>query len=210
LKINLAFGDNATTSSADGEILVALNPLNHRPTADYVRTLRYRLRQRFPDMEFYFQAADIVGQILNFGLPAPIDIQMTGRDPKNYALAKEIEARVEKIPGAADVHLHQLVHGPDLRVNVDRTRAEQLGLSQRDVAGTVLTSLSSSGQASPNFWLNFQNGVNYQVAVQTPQYKMDSLSSLLNTSIATSGQTQPQLLALTGILPGGLWILETT
>ncbi len=191
--INLAFGDNATTSSADGEILVALNPLNHRPTADYIRTLRYRLRQQFPDMEFFFQAADIVGQILNFGLPAPIDIQMTGRDPKNYTLAKEIEARVEKIPGAADVHLHQLVHGPDLRVNVDRTRAEQLGLSQRDVAGTVLTSLSSSGQASPNFWLNFQNGVNYQVAVQTPQYKMDSLSSLLNTSIVPSGQ-MPQLL----------------
>ena len=146
--INLAFGDNATTSSADGEILVALNPLNHRPTADYIRTLRYRLREQFPDMEFFFQAADIVGQILNFGLPAPIDIQMTGRDPKNYALAKEIEARVEKIPGAADVHLHQLVHGPDLRVNVDRTRAEQLGLSQRDVAGTVLTSLSSSGRAN--------------------------------------------------------------
>ncbi|MGA7904684.1 MAG: efflux RND transporter permease subunit [Terrimicrobiaceae bacterium] len=192
--INLAFGDNATTSSADGEILVALNPLNHRPTADYIRTLRYRLREQFPDMEFFFQAADIVGQILNFGLPAPIDIQMTGRDPKNYALAKEIEARVEKIPGAADVHLHQLVHGPDLRVNVDRTRAEQLGLSQRDVAGTVLTSLSSSGQASPNFWLNFQNGVNYQVAVQTPQYKMDSLSSLLNTSIVPSGEMQPQLL----------------
>ncbi len=192
--INLAFGDNGTTSSADGEILVALNPLNHKPTADYVRTLRYRLRQQFPDMEFFFQAADIVGQILNLGLPAPIDIQMTGRDPTNYSLAKAIEARVEKIPGAADVHLHQLVHGPDLRVNVDRTRAEQLGLSQRDVAGTVLTSLSSSGQASPNFWLNFQNGVNYQVAVQTPQYKMDSLSSLLNTSIATSGQTQPQLL----------------
>ena len=192
--INLAFGDNATTSSADGEILVALNPLNHRPTADYIRTLRYRLREQFPDMEFFFQAADIVGQILNFGLPAPIDIQMTGRDPKNYALAKEIEARVEKIPGAADVHLHQLVHGPDLRVNVDRTRAEQLGLSQRDVAGTMLTSLSSSGQASPNFWLNFQNGVNYQVAVQTPQYKMDSLSSLLNTSIVPSGEMQPQLL----------------
>jgi CzcA family heavy metal efflux pump len=191
--INLAFSDNATTSSADGEILVALNPLNHRPTADYVRTLRYRLRQQFPDMEFYFQAADIVEQILNFGLPAPIDIQITGRDPNNYALAKEIEARVEKIPGAADVHLHQLVHGPDLRVNVDRTRAEQLGLSQRDVAGTLLTSLSSSGQASPNFWLNFQNGVNYQVAVQTPQYKMDSLSSLLNTSIVTPSQTQPQL-----------------
>ena len=191
--INLAFSDNATISSADGEILVALKPLNHKPTAEYVRTLRFQLHQQFPDMEFYFQAADIVGQILNFGLPAPIDIQITGRDPQNYALAKEIEARVEKIPGAADVHLHQLVHGPDLRVNVDRTRAEQLGLSQRDVANTLLTSLSSSGQAVPNFWLNFQNGVNYQVAVQTPQYKMDSLASLLNTSIITSSQTQPQL-----------------
>src|SRR5213079_1278383 len=105
-----------------------------------------------------------------------------------------IRSRITQIPGAADVHVHQVVHGPDLRVNVDRTRAQQIGLSQNDVARTMLISLSSSGQASPNFWLNFQNGVNYQVAVQTPQYKMDTLNDLRNTPIAAPNLAQPQLL----------------
>src|SRR5205823_1126112 len=146
------------------------------------------------DMEFYFSAPDIVSQILNFGIPSPIDIQVTGRDPKGYDIANEIKARVAQIPGAADVHLHELVHGPDLRVNVDRTRAQQIGLSQKDVANTMLVSLSSSGQAAPNFWLNFQNGVNYQVAVQTPQYKMDTLDDLRNTPVVAPGLPQPQLL----------------
>ncbi len=192
--INLAFSDNATISSADGEILVALDPDNHGPTARYVRTLRERLRLEFPDMEFYFAAPDIVSQILNFGLPAPIDVQIGGRAEENYALAKQIEARMAKIRGAADVHLHQRVHGPDIRVNVDRTRAEQIGLTQQAVANTMLTSLSSSGQANPNFWLNFKTGVNYQVAVQTPQYKMDSLNALQNTPIVGPNLPQPELL----------------
>src|SRR5947207_4652706 len=165
--INLAFSDNATIGEADGEILVALTP-NHRPTAQYMHILREKLHRDFPDMEFFFAAPDIVSQILNFGIPAPIDIQVTGRDPKGYEIANQIKQRVAQIPGAADVHVHQVVHGPDLRVNVDRTRAQQIGLSQNVVARTMLISLSSSGQASPNFWLNFQNGVNYQVAVQTP------------------------------------------
>src|SRR6266568_1446403 len=164
--INLAFSDNATIGEADGEILIALAP-KHRPTAQYVRILREKLHRDFPDMEFFFAAPDIVSQILNFGIPAPIDIQVTGRDPKGYEIANQIKEHVAQIPGAADVHVHQVVHGPDLRVNVDRTRAQQIGLSQNDVARTMLISLSSSGQASPNFWLNFQNGVNYQVAVQT-------------------------------------------
>src|SRR4029077_19570248 len=192
--INLAFSDNSTISSADGEILVALNPEHHGPTANYVRMLRERLQRDFPDMEFSFSAPDIVSQILNFGLPAPIDIQITGANPQNLALAKQIEARVAQIRGAADVHLQQRVHGPELRVNVDRARASQIGLTQQNVANTLLTSLSSSGQASPNFWLNFRTGVNYQVAVQTPQYKIDTLNALLNTPVVAPGLAQPELL----------------
>ena len=192
--INLAFSDNSTISSADGEILVALNPDHHGPTANYVRMLRERLQHDFPDMEFSFSAPDIVSQILNFGLPAPIDIQITGANPENLALAKQIEAGVAQIRGAADVHLQQRVHSPELRVNIDRARASQIGLTQQNVANTLLTSLSSSGQASPNFWLNFQNGVNYQVAVQTPQYEMDTLNALLNTPVVAPGLAQPELL----------------
>jgi multidrug efflux pump subunit AcrB len=191
--INLAFSDNATISSADGEILVAMNE-NHKPTAQYMRILRQKLHHDFPDMDFYFSAPDIVSQILNFGIPAPIDVQVTGRDKKNYELAQEIEKRIVQIPGAVDVHLHQVVHGPDLRVNVDRTRAQEIGLTQSDVARTMLISLSSSGQAAPNFWLNFQNGVNYQVAVQTPQYKMNTLQDLKNTPIVAANLPQPELL----------------
>src|SRR2546423_495668 len=191
--INLAFSDNATISSADGEILVALNP-NHKPTAQYVKILREKLHHDFPDMEFYFSAPDIVSQILNFGIPSPIDIQVTGRDPKGYDIANQIKTRVAQIPGAVDAHVHQLVHGPDLRVNVDRTRAEQIGLTQSNVAQTMLISLSSSGQTAPNYWLNFQNGVNYQVAVQTPQYKMDTLQELKNTPVVAPGLPRPELL----------------
>jgi multidrug efflux pump subunit AcrB len=191
--INLAFGDSSTISSADGEILVALNP-NHKPTAQYVRILREKLHRDFPDMEFFFSAPDIVGQILNFGIPAPIDIQITGRDPKGYDIANQIKTRVAQIPGAVDTHVHQLVHGPDLRVNVNRTRAEQIGLTQNNVAQTMLISLSSSGQTAPNYWLNFQNGVNYQVAVQTPQYKMDTLQDLKNTPVVAPGLPRPELL----------------
>jgi multidrug efflux pump subunit AcrB len=191
--INLAFSDSSTISAADGEILVALNP-NHKPTAQYVRILREKLHRDFPDMEFYFSAPDIVSQILNFGIPSPIDIQVTGRDPKGYDIANQIKTRVAQIPGAVDVHVHQLVNGPDLRVNVDRTRAEQIGLTQNNVAQTMLISLSSSGQTAPNYWLNFQNGVNYQVAVQTPQYKMDTLQDLQNTPVVAPNLPRPELL----------------
>jgi len=192
--INLAFSDNATASAADGEILVSLDPEHHGSTQGYMRTLRAKLHHDFPDMGFYFAAPDIVSQILNAGVPAPIDLQVTGRDPKTYDVAKQLQQQITKIPGAVDVHLHQQIHGPDLRVNVDRTRAQQIGLTQRDVANTMLISLSSSGQSAPNFWLNFQNGVNYQVAIQTPQYKMDSLNALENTPTVAPGLPQPQLL----------------
>jgi multidrug efflux pump subunit AcrB len=191
--INLAFSDSSTISAADGEILVALNP-NHKATAQYVRILREKLHRDFPDMEFYFSAPDIVSQILNFGIPSPIDIQVTGRDPKGYDIANQIKTRVAQIPGAVDVHVHQLVNGPDLRVNVDRTRAEQIGLTQNNVAQTMLISLSSSGQTAPNYWLNFQNGVNYQVAVQTPQYKVDTLQDLKNTPVVAPNLPRPEVL----------------
>src|SRR5947208_2647025 len=159
-----------------------------------MRILREKLHRDFPDTEFFFSAPDIVSQILNFGIPAPIDIQVTGRDPKGYEIANEIKMRVAQVPGAVDVHVHQLIHGPDLRVNVDRTRAEQIGLTQNDVARTMLISLSSSGQATPNFWLNYQTGVNYQVAVQTPQYKMDTLLDLQNTPVVALNLPRPELL----------------
>ncbi len=113
--INLAFSDNATVSSADGEILVALNPDHHGSTPAYMRTLRERLHTKFPDMTFYFAAADIVSEILNAGLPAPIDVQISGHDPKTYDVALKLKQRLEKIPGAVDVHLHEQIHGPDLR-----------------------------------------------------------------------------------------------
>jgi multidrug efflux pump subunit AcrB len=128
--INLAFSDNATISAADGEILVALTA-KHKPTAQYMQILREKLHRDFPDMEFYFSAPDIVSQILNFGIPAPIDVQISGRDPKNREVAQEMARRIAAIPGAVDVHLHQVMNGPELRVNVDRTRAEEIGLTQR-------------------------------------------------------------------------------
>ena len=193
--VNLAFSDSATIGAADGEILVSLNKQQHRPTWDYVKELRRELNAEFPDLTFFFEASDIVTQILNFGLPAPIDIQVVGRHPDNYKLAKQIEARVSQIPGVVDAHVHQVVDTPELRVNVDRTRAEQIGLTQQDVANTVLYSLSSSGQAARNYWLNPQNGVTYLLAVQTPQNQIDSVDALQSTPVVVNGQAAPQLLS---------------
>jgi len=193
--VNLAFSDSATIGAADGEILVSLNKQQHRPTWDYVKELRRELNAEFPDLTFFFEASDIVTQILNFGLPAPIDIQVVGRHPDNYKVAKQIEARVSQIPGVVDAHVHQVVDTPELRVNVDRTRAEQIGLTQQDVANTVLYSLSSSGQAARNYWLNPQNGVTYLLAVQTPQNQIDSVDALQSTPVVVNGQAAPQLLS---------------
>lgn len=193
--INLAYSDSATVSSADGEILVSLKD-GHKPTPEYVKRLRRELKAQFPQLTFFFQPADIVSQILNFGLPAPIDVQLVGRDQKaNYEIARQMVERIARIPGAADVHLHQVMDGPELRVNVDRTRAEQAGLTQRDVANSLLTSLSSSGQTAPSFWLNPENGVSYFVAVQTPQYKVDSVDAIGRTPVTGGNTTTPQLLS---------------
>ncbi len=195
--INLAFGDSSTIGVSDGEILIALNPEKHGPTELYERHLRARLNDHFPQETFFFQAANITNQILNFGLPAPIDVQVVGRDAKNnYRITKEIEAKIAGIPGAVDVHVKQEVAYPSVMVNVDRTKADQAGLTQRDVANSVLISTSSSGQVAPNQWLNPVNGVNYQVAVQTPQYRIDSFDALKRTPItAAAGGLTPQLLS---------------
>src|SRR5579871_2424585 len=181
---NLAFGDFPNIGASDGDILISLTR-EHTSTALYTDRLRKALNEKFPDEDFYFEAANITNQILNFGLPAPIDVQVTGRDSKpNYLAAKAMAARIAQIPGAADVHVHQVVDAPELDVNVDRVKAGQVGLTQRDVANSVLISLSGSGQVAPNQWLNWQNGVNYQILVQTPQYKLDSVDSLMQTPIS--------------------------
>jgi len=187
--INLAYSDSATIGSADGEILVQLKE-EHGPTPEYIAKLRKIFRHKYPELTFFFQPADIVNQILNYGLPAPIDIQVVGRSPKNYGVAVAIAEDVKKIQGAVDVHVHQVLDTPSINVNVDRERAQSVGLSERDVANNLLVSLSSSGQASPNFWLDPKNGVSYPVAVQTPQYKMDTIGKLQDTPINGLGPSQ--------------------
>lgn len=192
--ISLAFSDASSISAADGEILVSLKD-NHKPTEEYVQQLRAALKHDFPDLSCFFLPADIVSQILNFGTPAAIDVQIVGRDPKNYDIASQIQERAARIPGAVDVHLHQVVDAPELKINVDRTKAEEIGLTQRDVANNILFSLSSSGQTAPNFWINPQNGVSYQVLVQTPQYRIDSMQALENTPIVQPNLRTPELLS---------------
>ena len=189
---NLAFGDGSLTDVQDGEILVSLKE-DHHPTAVYRDRLRKVLREKFPDNVFYFQASDIVNQILNFGLPAPIDIQISGRlANENFAMAQRIRAAVAQVPGTADVHVHQVLYSPELHINVDRTRAQTVGLTQNNVANSLLYALSGSGTATPNYWLNPQNGVNYSVVVQVPQYRIDSVDALQNMPITGPGTIAAQ------------------
>jgi multidrug efflux pump subunit AcrB len=183
----IAQGDIPTISAADGEILISLRKEQHGPTRDYEIRLRKRLRERFPDMTFFFQPANITSQILNFGLPAPIDLQIVGRNAEaNYEIAQKLARRISLIPGAADVHVHQVADQPVIRLDVDRAKASQMGLTQRDVTSSMLISLSGSATVAPNFWLNWNNGVNYNIGVQTPQYRMDSLDALLRTPISAA------------------------
>jgi len=194
--INLALSDSVTVGPADGEILVSLNP-THGPTAEYLKMLREQLPRRFPDLEFFTQPADIVSQILNFGLPAPIDIQVTGplaESDKNFQVAQQIANELKGVPGAVDVHVQQILDAPRIMIDSDRTLAQQVGLTQRDVANSLLISLTGSGATTTNFWLNPQNGVSYQVVVQTPQTRVASLDELHRTPIAIAGQSSPQLL----------------
>jgi CzcA family heavy metal efflux pump len=180
---NYAFGDGATISSSDGEVLIALNAEHHGPTQRYVKELRSKLQRQFPDLTFFFQPADMVTQVLNFGLPAPIDVQVQGYDPANYEIARRLRARLATVPGTVDVHMHQVVDAPDLHLDVDRVRAAQFGLTQQDVANSLYISLSSSAAVQPNFWLDPKMGITYTVAAQTPQYNIDSINALQNTPI---------------------------
>jgi len=202
--INLAYTDSATVGPSDGEILVSLNENRRKgDTWQYVRRLREELPKQFPGATFFFQPADIVSQILNFGLPSPIDIKVVGRNiAVNYQIARQLEQRIAGVPGAADVHIHQVMNAPELRVNVDRTKADQLGLTQRDVANSMLISLSSSGQISPNFWLNPVNGVNYPVVVQTPQPRIDSIDALQRTTVTAAGKSAQLLSNLASVERG--------
>ena len=194
--INLALGDPSMISTADGEILVSLKA-NHHPTAAYVSALRADLRAAFPQVTFFFLPADISTQTLNFGLSAPIDVQITGpssNQAQNLAIADKLAQQIASVPGAVDVHRAQVVATPSIKVDIDRTQADQLGLTQRDVASDLLISLSSSGQTAPNFWLDPVKGVQYLVAVQTPQYRLDSLDALSATPLTATTSGQQQLL----------------
>jgi CzcA family heavy metal efflux pump len=193
--INLSYSNAGTIGTSDAEILVSLNE-KHHPTEVYVHKLRETLSREFPGVEFFFQPADIVSQILNFGLPSPIDVQLIGADyTHNYALGQQIANSLKHVPGAVDVHVQQLLNNPALFLDVDRIRAQQVGLTQRDVASNLLVSLSGSFQTAPTFWLNPKNGVSYNVAVMTPQYKLETLQSLMNTPISSPTATTPQVLA---------------
>jgi CzcA family heavy metal efflux pump len=191
--INQSYSSNGTIGSSDGEILIALDPEHHEPTADLMRHLREYLPRHFPSVEFFFQPADIVTQILNFGLPAPIDVQVVGTNlQSNYVIAQEIANKMRRIPGTADVHVQQLMSLPALDMEIQRTRATQVGLTAAQVAENALVSLSGSFQTSPNFWLNPRNDVTYQIAVQSPQYRMTDLQDLMNIPVVS--QQGPQLM----------------
>nr|MDQ2667934.1 efflux RND transporter permease subunit [Gemmatimonadota bacterium] len=192
--VALAVGSNATVGPADGDMLVQLASGHHGATWDYVRALRKALPKEFPGVTFFFQPADMVNQVLNLGLPAPIDVQVAGQNRvANFAVAQKLAAAIARIPGAADVRVQQVMDAPEMRFVVDRTKALQMGLSQREIASDLLISLSSSGQTAPNFWLNPANGVQYAVSVMTPQYKMGSIDALRSTPVGVAGTLTPQL-----------------
>ncbi len=192
---NLAFGDSATIGTADGEVLVSLKHHRSHSTPEYMKRVRVALNEKFPLMTFYFQPADIVSQILNFGLPAPIDIRVAGyKREENLKIAREILEKVSKVAGAVDVHLHQEVDSPQLKLNVDRTLAAKVGLTQVNVANDVLVSLSSNTQVTPNYWIDPVFGIPYFLAIQIPQHKVNSVEAILKTPLSSSMTKQAVLL----------------
>jgi CzcA family heavy metal efflux pump len=192
--INMAYQNTGTIGPEDGDALIALKE-GHAPTEKYIKQLRTTLARKFPGTTFSFLPADIVSQILNFGLPAPIDLQVIGNNQAaNYAYATDLLKRIRKIPGIADLRIQQVYDYPQLYVDVDRTLAGEVGLTQRDVANSLLVTLSGSGQVQPNFWLNTENGVSYPIVAQMPQYRIDSVSDLSNVPITSADSPAPQLL----------------
>jgi multidrug efflux pump subunit AcrB len=199
--INLSYSNAGTIGTLDGEIQVALKP-GHRPTQEYIERLRAVLPQRFPGVEFFFQPADIVTQILNFGQPAAIDVQVVGANQAvDTAIASRLMKQIRQLPGAVDAHVQQRNDQPTLYMQMDRTRLQQVNLTAQNVTQNVLISLSGSSQTTPAFWLSPQ-GVEYPLAVQTPQYQVSSMNQLLSTPVSASGNVSPQLLGnLVQIVP---------
>jgi multidrug efflux pump subunit AcrB len=191
---NMSYNMSGTLGSADADIQVSLNP-GHGPTEHYMKELRQHLPEKFPGLTFYFLPADIVSQILNFGLPAPIDVQIVGRNIEaNRAFTLGLFQKLKQVDGIADLRVQQPSDAPRLDINVDRTRAQQAGFSQKDVASNLLIALSGSFQTSPSFWLNPKNGVTYNIITQTPQYNVDSLQALANIPISGPNSTHSSIL----------------
>jgi multidrug efflux pump subunit AcrB len=185
--INMTYNNTGTIGTQDGDIQIQLSE-DHRPTRDYVRTLREELPLRFPGTTFSFLPADIISQILNFGAPAPIEIQIRGPDVKgNFAYADKLLRQLRHVPGLTDVRVQQSLNAPSFEVNVDRTRAQYVGITERDVTNSMVVNLAGSSQVQPTFWLNPENGVNYSIVMQTPQYQVDTLNALQNLPITAQG-----------------------
>ena len=199
--LNLALGDPSMISAADGEILIALNAEKHAPTAQYVKILRERLEHDFPEVTVFFLAPDITTQVLNFGLSAPIDVQLVGplkNQQENLRIAMRVREEMKKIKGAVDVHLQQVVSAPSIKIDIDRVEASEQRLDARDIAADMLVALSSSGQVHPNYWVDPSHAVQYLVAVQTPQYELRSMDALLRTPVGpaapSSARSSAQML----------------
>jgi len=193
--INLSYSNSAPIGPSDDDILVSLNE-HHHPTADYMHDLRIKLPQQFPGVQFSFLPADIVSQILNFGLPAPIDVQVVGFNLNgNREFANRLLTKIRQIPGTVDVHMQQAFDQPYMNIAVDRTKAQQEGYSQKDVSNNLLISLSGSFQTTPEFWLDPKTGVSYSIATQTPQYQIQSLQDLENVPVTGPSNARPQILA---------------
>ena len=189
--LNLSYSNSAPVGTGDADILVSLGP-KHRPTAEYTHALRDTLVRDFPGTEFYYLPTDMVSQILNFGLPAQIDVQVAGQQvEQNHRIAEHLMQQISRVPGTTDLRIQQPFNLPIFNINVDRTRAQEVGYSPRDVSQDLLTSLSGSFQTAPSFYLNPQNHVSYNIAVQTPQYDVKNLQDLENFSIAVGGSAEP-------------------
>src|SRR6201998_3967875 len=192
--VNLAYSASDTTSNGDGDVLVLLTE-KHRPTQQWMQILRQDLAQKFPQETFFFEPADITNQTLNFGLPAPIDVQVRGKDAASTAeIANALQQQIKNIPGAADVFIQQVVNAPALNINVDRLKAQELAVTDRDISSDVLLSLSGSGQVAPNFWLDPKTGVNYPIVVQVPQYRLTNFETLNQTPVTSPIAQNDQLL----------------
>jgi multidrug efflux pump subunit AcrB len=203
-QLNLTYSTSAPIGPQDADIMISLSE-NHRPTDEYIHDLRLKLVKEFPGVLFYFPPADIVSQILNFGLPAPIDIQIVGRDvDANHQFANMLMKQLSSVTGIADLRIQQPFDQPKLHIDVDRTKTLQAGFTQREVAGNLLVSLSGSFQTSPSFWLDPKSGISYNVATQSPQYDFTSLQDLENIPVSGASRARWQMLGNLGSITRGV------